>query len=83
GVIFFPINSINTNFINAKGRSDLFLKLEIINNILTILAIAITYRFGMTTIAIGYVSVSCIGFFTYAYYSGKFVTYSGVKQLRD
>lgn len=83
GVIFFPVNSINTNFINAKGRSDLFLKLEIINNVLTIMAIAFTYRFGMTIIAIGYVSVSCIGFFTYAYYSGKFIAYSGVKQIID
>ncbi|TPN83987.1 lipopolysaccharide biosynthesis protein [Aquimarina algicola] len=83
GVIFFPINAINSNFINAKGRSDLFLKLEIINNILTIIAIAVTYRFGINTIAIGYVFASFIGFFTYAYYSGKFIKYSGFVQLID
>ena len=83
GIIFFPINMINTNFINAKGRSDLFLKLEIINNLLTILTLGITYSFGMITIAIGYVCVSCIGFFTYAYYSGRFIKYSGIKQVID
>ena len=83
GVIFFPINSINSNFINAKGRSDLFLKLEIINNILIILTLGITYSFGMKYIAIGYICVSFVGFFTYAYYSGKYIGYSGVKQILD
>ena len=37
----------------------------------------------MTVIAIGYVIVSFIGFFVYAYYSGKFVKYSGVNQFVD
>ncbi len=83
GAIFFPINAINTNFINAKGRSDLFLKLEIINTVFTLLTIAITYQFGMTIIAIGYVIVSGIGFFTYSYYTAKFISYSGLKQLVD
>ncbi len=83
GVIFFPINSINTNFINARGRSDLSLKIEIINNVLIVLTLAITYSFGITAIAIGYVCVSCVGFFTCAYYSGKFVGYSGLKQVQD
>ncbi len=83
GVIFFPINAINANFINAKGRSDLFLKLEIINNILIVITLGATYSFGMTSIAIGYVCVSCVGFFTYAYYSGKFIKYSGLKQVID
>ncbi|WP_108868957.1 lipopolysaccharide biosynthesis protein [Aquimarina aquimarini] len=83
GVIFFPINAINTNLLNARGRSDLFLKLEIINNTITILTLAATYQFGMTIIAIGYVCVSCIGFFTYAYYTGKYIGYSGIKQIID
>ncbi|WP_103865759.1 lipopolysaccharide biosynthesis protein [Aquimarina sp. I32.4] len=83
GVIFFPINAINTNLLNARGRSDLFLKLEIINNTITILTLAATYQFGMTIIAIGYVCVSCIGFFTYTYYSGKHIGYSGIKQIVD
>ncbi|SEL10964.1 Membrane protein involved in the export of O-antigen and teichoic acid [Aquimarina amphilecti] len=83
GVIFFPINAINSNFINAKGRSDLFLKLEIINNILIVITLGITYSFGIEIIAVGYVIVSFIGFFTYAYYSGKYIGYSGFKQIID
>ncbi|MEW7277940.1 lipopolysaccharide biosynthesis protein [Aquimarina sp. 2201CG1-2-11] len=83
GAIFFPLNAINNNFLNAKGRSDLFLKLEIINTLLTLLTIAITYQFGMTVIATGYVLVSGVGFFTYTYYPSKFIGYSGIKQLLD
>ena len=37
----------------------------------------------MTVIAIGYVLVSGVGFFTYTYYPSKFIGYSGIKQLLD
>ncbi|KAA1244179.1 lipopolysaccharide biosynthesis protein [Aquimarina sp. RZ0] len=82
-IIFHPLQYINLNFLNAKGRSDLFLKLELIKNILIILAILATYQFGLIWMSIGYVIVSCMGFFINTYYTKKYIRYSAFDQLKD
>jgi O-antigen/teichoic acid export membrane protein len=82
-VIFSSIRHINLNFLNAKGRSDLFLKIEIIKNAITILVIFITFKFGMIPITIGYVAVSFFGFLINAYHIDKFIKYPALEQLKD
>ncbi len=82
-IIFHPIQYINLNFLNAKGRSDLFLKLEMVKNSLTILAILLTYQWGVVAMTTGYVLVSLLSFFINSYYTGKYVQYTALKQLRD
>lgn len=82
-IIFQPIQYINLNFLNAKGRSDLFLKLEMAKNVLTVIAILITYKYGLLHMCIGYVAVSCISFFINSHYTGKFIGYTSLKQLVD
>lgn len=82
-IIFHPLQYINLNFLNAKGRSDLFLKLELIKNVLTIVAILVTYKFGLIPLSIGYVLVSFLGFFINSYYTKKYIDYSGFDQLVD
>lgn len=82
-ILFQPIQYINLNYLNAKGRSDLFLKLEMIKNVLTVLVILITYKFGLLYMTIGYVVASFISFFINSYYTGKFIGYNALKQLKD
>ncbi len=82
-IIFHPIQYINLNFLNAKGRSDLFLKLEMFKNSLTILAILLTYQWGVVAMTVGYVLVSLVSFFINSYYTGKYVGYTALNQLRD
>ncbi len=82
-IIFHPLQYINLNFLNAKGRSDLFLKLELIKNVLTVGAILATYRFGLIPLSISYVIVSFIGFFINTYYTKKYISYSAFSQLKD
>lgn len=81
-IIFHPLQYINLNFLNAKGRSDLFLKLELIKNILIVIALISTYKFGLIWMSIGYVMVSFLGFFINTYYTQKFIKYSGLDQLK-
>src|SRR5699024_4551094 len=40
--ILFPMHAINLNVLKVKGRSDLFLRLEIIKKIMTTIALLIT-----------------------------------------
>lgn len=82
-ILFQPIQYINLNYLNAKGRSDLFLKLEMTKNILTVFVIVITYKFGLLYMTIGYVVASFISFFINSYYTGKFIGYTSYKQLQD
>lgn len=82
-IIFHPLQYINLNFLNAKGRSDLFLKLEFIKNTLVIIAIISTYQYGLVWMCIGYVVVSFVGFFINTYYTQKFINYSAFHQLKD
>jgi O-antigen/teichoic acid export membrane protein len=82
-IIFLPVQFVNLNYLNAKGRSDLFLYLEVIKNILTIVVIIATYKLGLVQLVIGYVGVSFLSFFINTYFTKKFIRYSALNQLED
>lgn len=81
--ILLPIHSYNLNVLKVKGRSDLFLKLEIIKKILIVIAIAVTFQFGIIIILWGRVITSVIGLVINCHYSGKYLNYSLRQQLVD
>ena len=78
---FFQQNSLNP--LLAQGRSDLFFRLEVLKKILIIVSIVITYRWGVAALISGQIVVSCLGFFLNSYYTGKFIGYSSIAQIRD
>lgn len=51
--LFYPIHTANLNAIKAKGRSDLFLRLEIIKSCIGILILIITMKYGVIVMAYG------------------------------
>lgn len=69
--MFYPLSAINLNMLNVQGRSDLFLKLEIIKKILAIPIILIGIFIGIKAMIIGMIFNSFIAFFLNSYYSGK------------
>ncbi|SHF43447.1 Membrane protein involved in the export of O-antigen and teichoic acid [Mariniphaga anaerophila] len=81
--IFHPISVINMNILNAVGRSDLFLKVDLSKFPITVLALIITIPLGVKAIVIGHVVTSFIAFFINAYIPGKMFGYGGLKQLKD
>lgn len=81
--ILYPIHSYNLQILMVKGRSDLFLKLEIIKKILTILAIIVSFQYGIYGLLYGSVVTSIIAFFINTHYSGKFLDYSAWQQVKD
>ncbi|MET0944103.1 MAG: lipopolysaccharide biosynthesis protein [Flavobacterium sp.] len=81
--ILYPIHSYNLQILNVKGRSDLFLRLEIIKKILVIMVIAVSFQFGIYGLLYGSVLTSVLGFFINTHYSGKFLNYSAWQQTRD
>jgi teichuronic acid exporter len=81
--IFFPMSAINMNLLNAIGRSDLFLKVDLSKLPFTILAMLITIPLGVKAMIIGHVITSTIAFFINAYLPGKFYGYGPISQLKD
>jgi O-antigen/teichoic acid export membrane protein len=78
-----PIHTANLQAINALGRSDLFLKLEIIKKTMGISIIVITLPFGVHALAIGSAIGGLIGSFLNAYPNKSLLNYSYSEQVKD
>ncbi|WP_340153100.1 lipopolysaccharide biosynthesis protein [uncultured Marivirga sp.] len=81
--LFYPISGINMNILNAVGRSDLFLKVDLSKAPLIIIALVITIPLGVKAVVIGHVVVATIAFFINAYLPGKYFGYGAIEQLKD
>ena len=81
--MLYPILVVNLNALNARGRSDLYLKINVINKVLIILVIIISYRYGITAMIVGQIVNSFIAYYLYAYYSGKHLNYTVGMQIKD
>lgn len=83
GKMWWPIHAINLNYLMVKGKSNLFLKLEIIKKIQAVIVLCITLPFGLEAMCLGSVISSMISLFWNSYYNGKFLDMGILKQLRD
>lgn len=81
--ILYPVNSYNLNVLKVKGRSDLFLRLEVIKKILIVVIISFTIQFGIEGLIWGQLFTSIIVLFINTYYTGKFIQYNIVQQAKD
>ena len=81
--MLYPLHAINLNMLNVKGRSDLFLKLEIIKKIIAVGPIVLGIMYSIEWMLWGSVIVSIISYFLNAQYSGPLIGYSIPNQLRD
>ena len=82
---FYPIHSCNLQAINAMGRSDIFLKLEIIKKIMGVSALVIAVFCFNSPIAIAMTGVftTLISSFINAFPNKKLIGYSYFEQIRD
>lgn len=81
--IMYPLNAYNLNVLNVKGRSDLFLKLELIKKSYTVIGVIILAPYGILPLLYFQVAASVISFFINSFYSGKFINYPISKQLKQ
>lgn len=84
-LVFTPVHSCNLQAINALGRSDVFLKLEIIKKVYGIIAlvIAIVCFDSPIAIAVSGVVTTFISFFVNAFPNKKLINYSYFEQIKD
>ena len=81
--MLYPLHAINLNILKVKGRSDVFLKLEVIKKVLAIFPILVGVYLGIEMMLWGSVIISVISYFLNAYYSASLINYSVYEQLKD
>ena len=79
----WPIHTANLQAINAIGRSDIFLKLEIVKKIVGISILLITSRYSPYAMALGVAFSGVICSFINAYPNKKLLNYSYLEQMKD
>ncbi|MBM3292714.1 lipopolysaccharide biosynthesis protein [Candidatus Bathyarchaeota archaeon] len=79
----YPLHGLNLNLLQVMGRSDLFLRLEIIKKILVIPIIIMGISFGIKAMIIGMIVSTIIGYYINAYYTGDLIGYYIKRQIVD
>lgn len=82
-MMWYPIHSINLNLLQVKGRSDLFLRLEIIKKVIGVSTLCITVPLGIEAMCAGSVFTSLIALIINTHYTGKLINVGFNKQMGD
>jgi O-antigen/teichoic acid export membrane protein len=81
--IITPISALNMNILNAIGRSDLFLKVDLSKLPVFLITIAATVPFGINVVVIGNFLTSFVSFFINTYYPGRLFGFGAFRQIRE
>lgn len=81
--LFYPIHTANLNAIKAMGRSDLFLKLEVIKKIVGMILLLGTMKFGVMAMAISGLISTFISIIINSWPNKKLLNYYFIDQLKD
>jgi O-antigen/teichoic acid export membrane protein len=81
--MMYPLHALNLNMLQVSGRSDLFLKLEIIKKTIAIPTIIIGVIYGIKIMIAGMMINTLIAYYLNSYWSGRFIGYSFKEQVLD
>lgn len=81
--MWYPIHAINLNLLQVKGRSDLFLRLEIIKKVLGISVMVCSIPLGLQFMCYSSIAISIIALVINTYYTGKLINVGFLMQMRD
>ena len=82
--VFEPIQTANLNAIKALGRSDIFLKLEVIKKTMGIIILLCTMNFGVLAIALGMLFYTVfVASIMNSFPNKKLLNYGYIEQIKD
>lgn len=80
--IFLPFSKYNLTILKVKGRSDLFLQVEVIKKVIGVSTLLICLPFGIEAIVWGLCLTNILFAYINGYYSGKLIDYPVIDQVR-
>ncbi len=81
--ILYPLHAYNLNILKVKGRSDLFLRLEMIKKGVSLLGIISVISFGIYGLLYFQLCFNFLGYYLNSLYSGKLINYPAKEQITD
>lgn len=81
--MMYPLHALNLNMLQVHGRSDLFLRLEIIKKLIAIPTIIVGVYFGIKVMILGMWVVNLVAYYLNSYWSGKMINYPMREQVND
>lgn len=81
--LVYPLHVVNLNILKVKGRSDLFLYLEIVKKVMVTIVVFFSVRYGVTGLLIGQIVTSILAYIPNSYFSAKLINYPMREQLKD
>lgn len=81
--MFWPVHTANLNAINAMGRSDWFLRLEIVKKIVGLIILLSTMWFGVMAMAYSLLLSSVLSQIINSWPNRKLLGYGYLEQVRD
>lgn len=81
--MFYPIHAFNINVLKVYGRSDLFLKLEVIKKTIVTASILIAFQFGIFGLVWSSVFTSIVALLINTHYSSRMIEYTTWQQVQD
>ncbi len=81
--MFYPLHALNLNMLQVQGRSDLFLRLEIIKKAMAVPIIFVGVIWGIKAMIMGMIVINLIAYYLNSYWSGHFIGYSFFAQIKD
>lgn len=82
-MMWYPIHAINLNLLQVKGRSDLFLRLEIIKKVIGLCILCFSLPLGLIVFCSCGIVSCLICLFINTYYTGKLINVGFFKQMKD
>lgn len=82
-MMWYPIHAINLNILQVKGRSDYFLKLEIIKKIQGVCILCITVPISIVAMCYGSIASSLLSLVWNTYYTKRLIGYGLLSQIKD
>ena len=82
-MFLYPLHSLNLSLLEIKGRSDLFLKIQIIKKGIAVVPIVLGVFMGIYWMLIGSIITGFIGLYINSYYSDSLLEYGLKDQLKD
>ena len=80
---FYPIHTANLNAIKALGRSDLFLKLEVVKKVVGVIVLLCTVWYGPLAMAYSLLLFSVLAQIINSWPNRKLLDYTYAEQVRD
>lgn len=80
---FIHISDINQDLLKILGRSSLFLKIEMIKKILSVVILIFAAKYGVSAICFGFVTYSQISIVINCHYTKKLIGLSWMEQQKD